>query len=187
MAVKGVRKKTVKNIVPSITEIELAIAKYYGTREHIIVPNISWGFNGLHECDLFIIKRNAYTVEVEIKRSKADLLNDFKKKHKHKSNKIREFFYAIPDKDFEDWKKYIPTHAGILTYDKHEEEIWDKRGRKWSGKMKWVVTVRQKKDAGINKLAKKLTLEEQFKIARLGTLRIWNLKQKLIKNEQDKG
>ncbi len=146
MAVKGVRKKTVKNIVPSITEIELAIAKYYGTREHIIVPNISWGFNGLHECDLFIIKRNAYTVEVEIKRSKADLLNDFKKKHKHKSNKIREFFYAIPDKDFENWKKYIPIHAGILTYDKHEEEIWDKRGRKWSGKMKWVVTVRQKKE-----------------------------------------
>jgi hypothetical protein len=167
----------------SVNEIEVAIARHYGTREHIIVPNISWGFNYIHECDMFIIKRNGYAVEVEIKRSKTDLLNDFKKIHNHKSDKIREFFYAIPKDNIDEWSKYIPKHAGIIVYWKTEDEIWDKKARKWTGKTKTVVRARRVRDAEINKSANKLTTEEQLKVARLGTLRIWNLKQKLIKNE----
>jgi hypothetical protein len=167
----------------SLNEIELAIARHYGTREHIIVPNISWGFDYIHECDVFIIKRNGYAVEVEIKRTKSDLLNDFKKPHQHKSNKIREFFYAIPKDNLDEWSKLIPKHAGIIVYEKCEEEIWDKKKRQWSDKTKWVTRAIRIKDAETNKLAVKLTTEEQLKIARLGTLRIWNLKQKLIKNE----
>jgi hypothetical protein len=179
MSVKNSRKKTTKKAI-TVTEIELAIARKYGTREHIIVPNISWGFD-MHECDMFIIKRNGYAVEVEIKRTKGDLLADFKKKHEHKSNKIREFYYAIPEKYVAQWMEYIPEHAGIYSYDKHEEEIWDSKARRWTGKTKWVVSIKHWKDAKINKTAMKLTVEEQFKIARLGCLRIWNLKQKLIK------
>lgn len=172
--------------LPTITEIELAIAKCYGTREHIIVPNISWGFTWkgggwMHECDMFIVKKNGYAVEVEIKRSKSDLLNDFKKKHQHKSEKIREFFYAIPKNNLDEWSKLIPAHAGIIVYEKYEEEIWDRKARKWSGKFKWVTRARRIRDAEINKTAMKLTIEEQLKIARLGCLRIWNLKEKLIK------
>jgi hypothetical protein len=183
MAVRGTRKKRITNNIASITEIELAIARYYGTREHIIVPNISWGFDYIHECDLFIIKKSGYAVEVEIKRSKTDLLNDFKKPHKHASNKIREFFYAIPKENVEEWSKLIPKHAGIIAYWKTEEEIWDKKKRRWTGKYKWVTRAGRIKSAKINKSADKLTIEEQLKVARLGCLRIWNLKQKLIKNE----
>ena len=79
MAIKGRRNSNAKKINITLPEIELAIAKYYGTREHIIVPNISWGFDYMHECDMFIIKKSGYAVEVEIKRSKNDLINDFKK------------------------------------------------------------------------------------------------------------
>jgi len=184
MAVRGIRTKT---RIPTIstTEIELAIARHYGTREHIIVPNISWGFNYMHECDMFIIKKTGYAVEVEIKRSKSDLINDFKKPHQHKSNRIREFFYAIPKKNLADWGKLIPEHAGILSYDKIEEDIWDKKLRKWSGKKRWVMIVRRERNAKANTTSRKLTTEEQLKVARLGCLRIWNLKQKLIKNEQN--
>ena len=42
--------------------------------------------------------------------------------------------------------------------------------------------VKTMRKAKINKFSVKLTTEEQFKIARLGTLRIWNLKEKMIKN-----
>lgn len=190
MAIRGVRKKTERNKIITVQEIELAIAKYYGTRQHIIVPNISWGFTWgknnseyIHECDMFIIKRTGYAVEVEIKRSKTDLLNDFKKKHQHKSEKIREFFYAIPKDKVDEWSKLIPKHAGIIAYWKYEESIWDRKKRKWSDETKWVVRAGRIRNAEINKTATKLTTEEQLKIARLGCLRIWNLKEKLIKNE----
>lgn len=181
-----IKKKRVSKL-PTTVEIEVAVARHYGTREHIIVPNVSWGFDYIHECDVFIIKRNGYAVEVEIKRSKSDLLADAKKVHHHKSDKVREFFYAIPKDKVDEWSKLIPKHAGIIVYEKHQEEIWDKKNRTWSGKRKWVTRARRIKDAEINKTAKKLTTEEQLKVARLGTLRIWNLKEKLIKNEQDKG
>jgi len=175
------RKRATPSKILTVQEIEVAIARYYGTRQHIIVPNISWGFDYIHECDLFIIKKNGYAVEVEIKRTKADLINDFKKPHKHKSNKIREFLYAIPKDNLDEWSKLIPKHAGIIVYWKNEEEIWDTKKRKWTGKKKWVFGAKIIKSAEINKLATKLTIEEQFKIARLGCLRIWNLKEKLIK------
>jgi len=194
MAIRGVRKKTERNKVVTIQEIELAVAKYYGTRQHIIVPNISWGFSwndkwgwhSMHECDMFIIKKTGYAVEVEIKRSKADLLNDFKKEHGHESNKIREFFYAIPKDKVDEWSKLIPKHAGIIAYWKYEENIWDRKKKKWTDKTKWVVKASRVKNAEVNKNAIKLTADEQLKIARLGCLRIWNLKEKLIKNEQNK-
>lgn len=192
----GVKGSRVKKKIPAInvTEIELAIAKWYGTRQNIIVPNISWGFSwndkwgwhSMHECDIFVVKKTGYAVEVEIKRSKNDLLNDFKKRHKHKSSKIREFFYAIPKDKVDEWSKLIPKHAGIIAYEKYEEDIWDKKARKWSDKTKWVTKARQVRSSQVNKEATKLTIEEQLKIARLGTLRIWNLKEKMIKNATGK-
>lgn len=193
MAIRGSRNKTKKPTITT-TEIEVAIAKHYGTRQNIIVPNISWGFSwndkegwhSMHECDVFVIKKTGYAVEIEIKRSKNDLLNDFKKRHKHKSSKIRELFYAIPRENVDEWSKLIPKHAGIIAYEKYEEEIWDKKKHNWSGKYKWAMLARRIRNAEPNKKATKLTIEEQLKIARLGTLRIWNLKEKMIKNEQNK-
>ncbi len=194
MAIKGTRSSNAKKTNITLPEIELAIAKYYGTRQHIIVPNISWGFSwndkqgwhSMHECDMFIIKKTGYAVEVEIKRSKSDLLNDFKKRHKHESNKIKEFFYAIPKDKVDEWSKLIPKHAGIIEYWKYEENIWDKKKHQWSNKTKWVVKARITRNAEINKTASPLTVPEQLKIARLGTLRIWNLKEKMIKNATGK-
>jgi hypothetical protein len=193
MGIRGNRRKTKKPLI-TINEIEIAVAKHYGTRQNIIVPNISWGFSwndkwgwhSMHECDVFVIKKTGYAVEIEIKRSKSDLLNDFKKRHKHESTKIRELFYAIPEENLDEWSKLIPKHAGIITYEKYEEEIWDKKKKQWSGKTKWVTLARRKRNATPNKDAIKLTIEEQLKIAKLGTMRIWNLKEKMVKNEQNK-
>lgn len=146
-------------------DIELAIAKYFGIRRHIIIPNISWGFHYGHEMDLIVITRSNYAKEIEIKISKNDFYADFKKKHNHESIYIREFYYAMPNNLYEQVKNDIPLHAGVLTVDKH---------------------VRLMKKPVINNKSIKLTTEDLLKLSRLGCMRIWSLKNKIQKNELKK-
>jgi hypothetical protein len=166
----GVRRKTKivkkpKTKTVSLIEIEIALSNFFDYRKSIIVPNISWGFD-IHECDLFIIKSSGYAIEIEIKRSLQDLKNDANKKHDHSDNRIREFYFAIPIELYDSCKDLIPKHAGIITIGKTEY-----------GK---IYRANIERSATINKTSRKLTLEEQLKVARLGTLRIWNLKKKLV-------
>lgn len=149
--------------------MELAIATKFGIRTNIIVPNLSWGLPGMHECDLFILKMSGYGVEVEIKRSKSDLLADFKKSHNHKDrfNRIKEFYYAFPESMLKTCEESIPKDAGIIVC----------RRSDWGKKLVYASFHRA---ATPIKTARKLTPEEQFKIARLAAMRIWGLKNKII-------
>lgn len=151
--------------------MEFAIAKYFNYRLNIIVPNISWGFN-IHECDIFLIRKSGYVIEIEIKRSIADLKKDFEKKHNHidKKNRIAEFYYAIPEELYEKAKDLIPENAGIIVIFKYTG----------SKNREFLAAATRKKAIRI-KNARKLTKEEQFRIAVLGTMRIWKLKDKIIK------
>jgi len=164
MAVKGNRKKPKQKVTTS--EMEVAIANYFGIRTHIVVPNVSWGFFN-HECDLFLIRKSGFGFEVEIKRSKSDMLADFKKKHGHKdrANRIVQLYYAFPEELLPKVQDLVPDECGIITVAYGE----------WNGK----AYASMKRDAKRRKGAKKLTQKEQLQIARLGTLRIWTLKQKL--------
>jgi len=159
--------------------MEVAISKLFGIRQHIIVPNLSWGLTGMHECDLFLIKKSGVAVEVEIKRSKSDFLADFKKRHNHKDryNRITEFYYAFPEDIYEKCKdlNMIPEHAGIITCERWTD--YKKQDR---------VSAHIKRQPKRIKGARKLTEEEQLKVARLGTMRIWTLKEKIIKNGKTK-
>ena len=143
------------------TEIEIYLSNYFNYRQNIIVPNISYGL-GVHECDLFIIRKSGYAVEVEIKISVQDIKADLKKSHKHKSNKIRELYFAIP-KELEHAIEYIPEHAGIITIEKHI-----------TGK---PATIHMLRGAKLNTDARKLTEKEIHKATHLGCMRIWALKQ----------
>jgi len=147
-------------------EMEVAIAKYFGIRKHIVVPNVSWGFFN-HECDLFFIRTSGYGFEVEIKRSKSDMLADFKKKHGHKDrqNRIVQLYYAFPEELLSKVEDLVPEECGIITVSRSE----------WNNK----AYASMRRDAKRKKGAKQLTQKEQLKIARLGTLRIWTLKEKL--------
>lgn len=164
---KAPRKPKEKPI--TTIEMEEAISRLFGVRTNIIVPNLSWGLPGMHECDVFIVKKSGFAVEVEIKRTKADLLADFKKKHDHSDVRIREFFYALPSNLLESCTEFIPEHAGIISC---ERSRWQTRNS---------VYAHIKRDAKVRKDARKLTQQEQFKVAKLGTMRIWSLKNKLIK------
>ena len=157
-----VKKDKPKLILKSL-DIEVALSYLFDYRRNIIIPNLSWGI-GIHECDIFIIRTNSgYAIECEIKISKSDLLNDANKKHDHSDNRIKEFYFAIPEYLYESCKDFIPKHAGIITC-----EIYRNKPK---------ATIVRKPIA--NKNARKLTQEEQFKIAKLGLLRVWRLKEKL--------
>ena len=157
--------------------MEVAIAKMFGIREHIIVPNLSWGLTGMHECDLFLIKKSGIAVEVEIKRTKSDFLADFKKGHDHKDryHRITEFYYAFPSNLIEKCIELVPADAGIISCERYIDY-----------KKEDKVSARIKRQAKRIKGARKLTEEEQLKVARLGTMRIWTLKEKIIKNGKTK-
>jgi len=165
MAVKRSKPKTKPVTTP---EMEVAIAKYFGIREHIVVPNVSWGFFS-HECDLFLIRKSGFGFEVEIKRSKSDMMADFKKKHGHKdrANRIVQLYYAFPEELLSKVEDLVPEECGILTVSKSE----------WNDK--YYIKASMHRDAKRKQGAKRLTQAEQLKIARLGTLRIWTLKEKL--------
>ena len=154
-------------------EIEVAVAKHLGIRQCIIVPNISWGFNGMHECDVFAIRKSGFAVEIEIKQSKSDLIADAKKTHRKKpvDKRISEVYFAFQDKYYPDWAEYVPSYAGILT-----------TRMTYDGKL---IACRRR-NAKRNKLCRKLTDKEQLLVARLGTLRIWSLKDTLNKRLKSK-
>ena len=155
--------------------MEEAIARKFGVRTNIIVPNVSWGLPGMHECDLFIIKMSGYGVEIEIKRSKSDLLADFNKGHQHKDrfNRIKEFYYAFPESMLKTCEELIPKDAGIIVCKRSD---WGKK----------LVHATFHRDPVPIRTARKLTPEEQFKVARLGTMRIWTLKNKIIQLQKNK-
>lgn len=147
------------------SEVEIAVAKYFNCyRANLIVPNISWGF-GVHECDLMIVTKAGYAYEVEIKISKSDLMADKKKRHGHKHFKIKKLYFAIPKRLLR-YKEHIPEHAGILTVDK-------------SSVIEYGYFCRLERRPHITG-DYVLTPDERFTIAKLGCMRIWGLKQKIV-------
>lgn len=143
--------------------IEYSVASLFGYRQNNIVPNVSWGA-GLHECDLLIILKSKWAVEVEIKISKSDMKADLKKKHNHKSIKIGELYYAMPKDIYEQCKDLIPEHAGIITVDEYNRASFARCAKK-------------------NPDARKMTDEEISGILRLGNMRTWSMRKKQLQNE----
>lgn len=153
----------------SLLEMEIAISNLFDIRKNIIVPNISWGL-GIHECDLFIVRNTGYCIEVEIKRSKQDLKKDFEKTHSHidKQNRIKEFYYAIPDYLYDSCKELIGD-KGLITVSKWE-----------SNKKTYIKAKFHTKSISL-KDARKLSDKEILKVLKLGVMRVWKLKEKLNK------
>lgn len=166
----------------SISEIENDIAQYFGVRENIIVPNVSWGFFKTHEADMVVISKAGYLTEIEIKRSWSDFLADFKKNTNHYEGKVDKLYYCVPDCIYDkvlyhlthdvDWHKYgfkrevgqIPCEkipCGIITFkDNGCLEI-----RNVAREISYYFNM--------NHNDYKLYVEEMLAIARLGTMRYW--------------
>ncbi len=146
-------------------DLEVTVAQYLNYRQNIIVPNISWGLR-VHECDLFMLSKTGYATEVEIKISKADLIKDFQKRHSHSSNKIRRFFYAMPEEIYNKLDQEVinsmPNKAGIIVV--YMDKYFFRRCR--------IV-----RKALINNNARKLSDKEIQKLLHLGVMRTWDLRK----------
>ena len=160
------KSKPIKTI-----DIEICVAKYFGTRQNIIVPNISWGLLS-HEVDLLVVRKSGVAIEIEIKISLQDFKADFKKPHHHQErlNRITEFYYAMPRQLYLKCKDLIPIDAGVITCERYVD--YAKREE---------IQARTEKKAVRIKNSRKLTTEEQFKLMRLGCMRIIPLKEKIVK------
>jgi len=146
--------------------MEIALAKFFNPRTNLIIPNVSWGmFN--HECDLIVVGKSGLIREIEIKVSKADLIKDKEKRHKHKDNAISRLYFAIPEKLLP-YIEHIPLHAGILSVSKFRQYYRTKviRAAKTIGKYKLSDT-------------------DRLQLMRLSNLRIWGLKEKIIKLKKE--
>ena len=149
-------------------EIELAIANYFDFRANTIVPNISWGLN-FHEIDVLVLTKSGYAYEVEIKTTKADLINDSKKKHEHRSNKIKRLYFAVPESLAQSALTLIPINAGLFSV-KIESGFLQ---------AKLIKAPKQ------NTSARKFNIEETLKLHELSTMRLWNLKRTLLSRLQE--
>jgi len=140
-------------------DIECAVADYFSPRVNLIVPNVSWGLI-FYEVDLLVVTPSGYCYEVEIKTSRGDLKADLLKRHGHRSKKMRRLYFAIPEymqKDIE----FIPARAGILMVSAPD------------GLNLKCKCIREPEN---NNDAQKLSDKDRFQVARLGTMRIWTLK-----------
>ena len=157
-------------------EMEKLIYWYFKENSLIIVPKVSgnnwwldteanpmiWKNIVNHECDMLIVSKNCYLTEVEIKISLSDLKADFKKKHQHKDENIKNFYYAFPEEMKEKAIELIPEEAGILiAIKKHLNSGYEYRD---------IECYRKPK---INKEAKPINDIVLSKIYRLGYLRYW--------------
>lgn len=150
------------------TELEIAVAQYFGYRNNTVVPNVYWGFGFDYEADVIIVSPSGYIKEVEIKINKQDLMRDKKKKLWHNNEKIRHLYFAVPHDWDEDFIfKHIPKTAGVLSY-KKDFPLFEIRKAK------------------TNTAAPKISERELSKLRHLGCMRIWVLKQKLLNIESNK-
>lgn len=151
----------------TIDEIELAIVNsgIFNKRNDIIVPNVSWGLLN-HEADMVVMTKSGYLTEIEIKRSWEDFKADFKKDHQHDDERVDKLYYCVPLSIKERVADYlteneIPFTQLLYFSEEGKIRVHNTGGKFYTG-------------------GRKLFLEEQLTIARLGCMRVWNLKQKLV-------
>ncbi len=165
-------------------EMEIALAAHFNHRQNLIVPNVHWGFF-IHEIDLLVLTKAGYAYEIEIKISKADLVKDKGKEHQHRDSqgRIKYLYFAIPE-SLKAEIVHVPDRAGIITVKKYMAK-WGRYGgngyETYEKEAFDCQVMRQPEALGKYRFSD----SERYDIARLGALRIWSLKDKLLKAAND--
>lgn len=171
------------NTERKLYEIEVALSKCdeFNFVRNIVAFNVKGlgtSLNLQHECDMLVLSKSGYLTEIEIKRTWADFLADFKKEHKHDGRGlIKYLFYCVPEglreKVYEKLEEQNVCYTGIVTYDedlnikRHGCRVKDEDGV-YSYHFKEMHPYR------------KLFLEEQLQVARYAAMRVVGLKEKII-------
>ncbi len=152
-------------------DVTRALIKMINIRTNIAVPNVSWGFAHWGECDLLCMSSSGYLTEYEIKVSRSDLKREWNKDRwvdPRFNNVFREmvknYYIVMPQKMADTCLDLIPEDvgAGIIVADFTDDRFPTRPPR--------ATNI---KDPVPNK-ARKMTDEEKFQLARLGTMRYWS-------------
>lgn len=191
----------------TIEQIETIITGYpdspYYIRRNLVVPNCNWGFLN-HEADLLVLTQAKHLIEIEIKRTWADFKADFKKKHTHYDRKLSYFYYAVPLSIAE--RAFNWLYTGTFNYNPKQLLCYQRSkvtGYTENNPHKCGLIIYASKDeahatgerigvCGLNVMAKtfgdfyKVTEDEERSLLRLLGLRVWNLKKKIAKLQNQK-
>jgi hypothetical protein len=167
-------------------DIEIAVARHFGYRVNLVVPNVSWGWGLRHEADMIVLRPSGLCDEIEIKTTASDIRADAKKRVGHwESSRIARVWFAVPHTlaDHPD----IPAGAGVLSVMRAVRRL-DGSGRLvWmpatEGNTCWHDHVAVVRTARLRKDRVAVTAEQRLKLAELGSMRIWDLKSALSRKD----
>ena len=168
----------------SIEQIHVALRNsvLWNKRTDIMIPNLSWAMLP-YEADFVVINRSGYMTEIEIKRSWEDFKADFKKGHKHDDERVYKFAYCVP--------QCIAEKVVSFLRDKYQGiPDWEIPGvLYYTEDMEIGFTKLRNMENFTAKRRRRLFLEEQLTVARLGQLRYWNFVEnsfsKTIENDDE--
>lgn len=147
-------------------QVEIAVAKHFGYRANLIVPNVHWGLGLAYEADMVVLRPSGWAIEVEIKVSASDIKRDLGKRRQHDSRLFRQLYFAVPEHLAE--HPDIPERAGVLAV-----SFKDSRWR-----------VKQIRTAKLRPGAVKMADVQRRKLAELAAMRIWDLKHHLMNTKK---
>jgi hypothetical protein len=160
-------------------EAELKLFRVFDWRQKLMVANVT-NHNTLpimFETDMVILSNSNFATGIEIKVTKSDLKNDKKKRHvlaSHHPNGFRTFYgmfkyfcYAVPGELVDECEKQIDSRFGIINLTKSK-----------------YTTIHYERHP-IQLFVEKWTDKQRYDLARLGTMRQYNLKKKIIKLQKE--
>lgn len=155
------------------TEIELALYNHFRFLQNDVMTNIYLDY-GNHECDLIVIRNQSlYALEVEIKTSVSDLKSERKKQRYQRrgvncyhdsavgmSQMFKEKWFAMPEKMKQKGLALIPNYSGLLTINEQGAVNIARKAKKLNNKP--------------------ITQEQRTDLLRLGVMKCYRLKQRMI-------
>ena len=152
--------------------IEVELLKHFDFTQNLVVNNVTTRSRLVNfETDLLVLSKSGYAHGVEIKVSKSDFKNDFKKPHiktldmERYFKNLKFFSYAFPSKLLEFAQKNVDERFGLYSISYHE--TYDS---KW-----YEVDMVRKPKMLFNK---KWSDRDRMHLAHLGCMRIFNSKLK---------
>jgi len=135
-----------------------------GERGDILIPNY---YLGAWEADLLRIRRSGMVYEYEIKTTRADYFNDFKKEYGESVNKHKQieegtaecnrFYFVVPENMIT--KDEVPPYAGLIYYKEYMDEG---EARGYFRSISEGKLIRKKFTIDYETIARKLSFREQI-------------------------
>jgi len=147
-----------------------------------------------HECDCLVMSKTGYLTEIEIKRSYEDFLADFRKEHTHEDKRINHFCFLVhisfAEKVIDKLAELRMIPSEVMTYDDDAFVSDYRTGQDIASLIAKNENIDPYDVTGLKyypRFGRRLFLEEQYQLARLGAMRYKNMTERIIKMGDQSG